>query len=58
MWNLVEDLNLDLPDRPVEAAAWAACDCVIDLANAHPDDHAYIISQYLDAYARWVRQHF
>lgn len=58
MWDLIEDLTLDLPERPTEAASWAACDCVLDLAKSHPDDHAYIIATYLDAYARWLRQHF
>lgn len=44
--------SLDLPERPSEAACWAACDAIHDILRAHPEEQAYVIAQYLDAFAK------
>jgi hypothetical protein len=45
-------LPLELPDYVSSAAAWVACDAYHEIISAHPDDQPYIISQYLDAFAK------
>lgn len=44
--------SLELPTYPSEAASWAACDAIHDIMDAHPEDRAYVIAQYLDAFAK------
>lgn len=43
--------ELELPERISEAASWAACDALHDILSAHPDEQAYVLGQYLEAFA-------
>jgi hypothetical protein len=44
--------ELELQEHTTEAARWAACDALLDLVAANPDDKPYILAQHFDAFAR------